>query len=222
MMAAKNIQVIKLSNRERILNLLKKNPEHEYTYGDIAEALNISKTNIGKTINPLVKEGKVSVIKIGHKKFVSIESSSDNQSSDQSSSDLFSQKSQKENNILKRTPLEENIEKDNSDQSSSNQNSSDQSSSDQTHEIQKIPTISDLREQETISYIKGMKDELKIHGRVIPLNKKQEIANWIHENKPDLIDALSTSLSAYRKYKNPKNMRQKKRWREQMKFLEGL
>lgn len=211
MMAAKN--------KDRILNLLKENPENEYTYGDIAEGLNISKTNIGKTINPLAKEGKISIIKRGHKKFVSIESSSDNQSSDQSSSDLFSQK---DNNVPKRTPSEEDTEKHNSDHSSSDQNSSDQSSSDKTQKTQKIPTISDLRERETVSYINGMKDEIKIHGRIIPLSKKQKIAIWIHENKSDLIDALSTSLSAYKKYKNPKNMRQKKRWRKQMKFLEGL
>ncbi len=221
MMAAKNIQQINLSNKERILRLLRENPENEYTYGDIAEGLSISKTNIGKTINPLDKEGKISIIKIGHKKFVSIKSSS---SSDQSSSDLFSQK---ENDIPKRTPLEEDIKKDNSDQSSSdqsssNQSSSDQSSSDQNHEIQRIPTISDLRETETVNYLKGMKEELKLHGRIIPLDKKQKITNWIFENKADLIDGLDTSLKAYKSYKYPKILRQKKRWREQMKFLEEL
>lgn len=52
-------------NKERILNLLKENPEKEYTYGDIAEGLSISKTNIGKTINPLAKEDKISIIKRG-------------------------------------------------------------------------------------------------------------------------------------------------------------
>lgn len=209
MMAAKNIQEISLSNKERILRLLRENPDYKFTYGEIAEKLYISKTNIGKTINPLAKENKIDVVKLGNKKYVSIKtSSSDNESSSNlSSSDLFSQK---ENNILKRPPLEENPEKDNSDQSSSDQSSSD------------ISKISNLREQETVNYVEGMKDELKIHGRVIPLSKKQEIANWIYENKSDLIDALSTSLSAYRKYKNPKNMRQKKRWHEQMKFLEGL
>ena len=214
MMAAKNIQKISLSNKERILNLLKENPENEYTYGDIAEGLSISKTNIGKTINPLAKEGKISIIKRGHKKFVSIESSS----SDQSSSDPFSQK---ENNILKRTPLEQN-KKDSLDKSSSIEQSSDQSSSNETHEIQGIPTISDLREPETVNYLKGMKRELELHGRIIPLDKKQKIAIWIFENKADLIDALDTSLKAYKNYKYPKIIRQKKRWREQMKFLEGL
>ena len=214
MMAAKNIQEISLSNKERILNLLKENPENEYTYGDIAEGLSISKTNIGKTINPLAKEGKICIIKRGHKKFVSIE----NSSSDQSSSDPFSQN---ENNILKR-PLEENIEKDSSIYSSSDNQSSDQSSSDQTHEIQRIPTISDLREPESVNYLKGMKRELELHGRIIPLDKKQKIAIWIFENKADLIDALDTSLKAYKNYKYHKIIRQKKRWREQMKFLEEL
>lgn len=85
-----------------------------------------------------------------------------------------------------------------------------------------IPPKSNLRDQEVINYLNGMRQEIADFGRVIPLDEKQRIVNWVLQNKADLIDSLSTSLSAYRKEKYQKIIRQKKRWHEQMKFLEDL
>ena len=220
-MAANSIQKIKpqnLSNKERILKLLRENPDNNFTYGEIAAELNISKTNIGKIINPLAQKDKIKIVKLGNKKLVSIKtsSSSDRSSSDQSSSDPFSQK---ECSIPKDITPKDNLDQSSSDRSSSDRSSSDRSSSDR---IQTLQEISKKSNREVVNYLKGMKQEIVDFGRVIPLDEKQRIVNWVLQNKADLIDSFSTSLSAYRKEKYPKIIRQKKRWHEQMKFLEGL
>jgi len=54
----------------RILELLKVNPSKKFTYGQISDELKLSKTNIGKLINPMAKAGKLLVKKIGNQKIV--------------------------------------------------------------------------------------------------------------------------------------------------------
>ena len=75
----------------RILELLKVNPSKKFTYGQISDELKLSKTNIGKLINPMAKAGKLLVKKIGNQKIVKSMASS---SSDQRSSSIHSSSSE--------------------------------------------------------------------------------------------------------------------------------
>lgn len=77
-------------------------------------------------------------------------------------------------------------------------------------------------EKEQVDFTNGMLKELELFGRTIPLGKKQEIINFILENKADLIDALDTALKAYKSYEYDKIKRQKNRWQREKQFLEEL
>lgn len=78
------------------------------------------------------------------------------------------------------------------------------------------------KEKEQIDFTNGMIKEVELFGRTIPLGKKQNIVNFIIENKSDLIDAIDTALKAYKSYSYDKILRQKKRWNKQKQFLEEL
>ena len=107
----------------RILELLKVNPSKKFTYGQISDELKLSKTNIGKLINPMAKAGKLLVKKIGNQKIVKSMASS---SSDQTSSSIHSSSSEKENKIDLTEDRDFNLgsESSSSDQTSSSIHSS--------------------------------------------------------------------------------------------------
>ena len=107
----------------RILELLKVNPSKKFTYGQISDELKLSKTNIGKLINPMAKAGKLLVKKIGNQKIVKSMVSS---SSDQRSSSIHSSSSEKEKNVDLTEDRDINLgsERNSSDQRSSSIHSS--------------------------------------------------------------------------------------------------
>ncbi|MCP6718913.1 MAG: hypothetical protein KJI71_01595 [Patescibacteria group bacterium] len=82
--------------KDRILELLRDNSSKNFTYGAIAEELELSKTNIGKIINPMAKEGQLLVKKVGNQKIVKSMASS---SGDQGSSSIHSSSTEKEKDV---------------------------------------------------------------------------------------------------------------------------
>ena len=210
----------RITNKQKIYNYLLEQNKALTTTG-ISKKTGIDIKNISRYLKALESEGSIirNTIQEGKRRLVYVKIKND-----QSKEIITSRKnlttsridqsnlsSQEGNANLKESTLE-----------TTKEDNSIHGSGDNIQKLQEISKKSNSREEGLINYLNGMRQEIADFGRVIPLDEKQRIVNWVLQNKPDLIDSLSTSLSAYRKEKYPKIIRQKKRWHEQMKFLEGL
>ena len=152
------------TNKEKILDYLKENPK-PITTSDLAETTGIDIKNISRYLKALELDESIlrEIVQDGKIRVVYI-----------------SLKIHKKSNTTRKNSIKNQAK-----------NTSQSPKSKPKVELKKkTPSISEKREYVNSKFIEEMGKELRLFGTTIPLDKKQEIVNWVFKNIQHLYDGV--------------------------------
>ena len=179
-----NVITTRKSNKEKIMDYFKNNPKRISTT-ELATETEIGFSNISHYLKQLEVEDKIKreTVQEGKKRFVYVTPTIRNNNSKVTIPDL--KDIQPKNDVIittlkeKQTTTRNNITNNNA------------------------LSISQKREYLNPKFIKEMGKELRLFGTTIPMDKKQEIVNWVFKNIQNLYDGVYNYQRIWKtRYKN--------------------
>ena len=179
-----NVITTRKSNKEKIMDYFKNNPKRISTT-ELATETEIGFSNISRYLKQLEVEDKIKreTVQEGKKRFVYVTPTTRNNNSKVAIPDL--KDIQPKNDVIittlkeKQTTTRNNITNNNA------------------------LSISQKREYLNPKFIKEMGKELRLFGTTIPMDKKQEIVNWVFKNIQNLYDGVYNYRRIWKtRYKN--------------------
>ena len=179
-----NVITTRKSNKEKIMDYFKDNPKRISTT-ELATETEIGFSNISRYLKQLEVEAKIKreTVQEGKKRFVYVKPTTRNNNSKAKIPDL---KDVKPNNDVVITTHKEK-------QTTTRNNTSNNNAL----------SISQKREHINPKFIEAMGQELRLFGTTIPIDKKQEIVNWVFKNVQHLYDGVYNYQRIWKtRYKN--------------------